>query len=83
MEGFDNERIHIPQVLKTDLTLEALQDFKANTPKTSVFDLMATIYNYMSECYTSSDIRTRATAVKVLTDEIAVELLAELEGLEP
>lgn len=54
-----------------------------NVPHTTVFDLMTTIYNYMSECYTSSDIRTRATAVKVLTDEIAVELMTELEGLEP
>ena len=73
MEGFDNER----------LKAETLQEKKANVPHVTVFDLMTTIYNYMSECYTSSDIRTRATAVKVLTDEIAVELLTELEGLEP
>ncbi len=83
MEGFDNERLHIPEVLKTDLTLEALQDVKANKPKTSVFDLMATIYNYMSECYTHSDIYNRTKAIKVLTEEIAAELLAEIEGLEP
>lgn len=56
---------------------------RINVPHVTVYELMTTIYNYMSECYTSSDIRARATAVKVLTDEVAVELLAELEGLEP
>lgn len=82
MEGFENERDY-GAILTERLKAEALQEKKANVPHVTVFDLMATIYNYMSECYTSSDIRTRATAVKVLTDEIAVELLAELEGLEP
>lgn len=82
MEGFDNERDY-GAILTERLKAEALQEKKANVPHVTVFDLMTAIYNYMSECYTSSDIRTRATAVKVLTDEIAVELLAELEGLEP
>lgn len=54
-----------------------------NVTNVTVFDLMTVIYNYISECYTSSEIRTKATAVKVLTDEIAEELLTELEGLEP
>lgn len=75
MEGGENKKVHVAD-LAEKLAL-------VNVPHTTVFDLMTTIYNYMSECYTSSDIRTRATAVKVLTDEIAVELLAELEGLEP
>lgn len=82
MEGFDNERDY-GAILTERLKAEALQAKKTNVPQVPVFDLMATIYNYMSECYTSSDIRARASAVKVLTDEIAVELLAELEGLEP
>ena len=82
MEGFENERDY-GAILTERLKAEALQEKKVNVPHVTVFDLMATIYNYMSECYTSSDIRTRATAVKVLTDEIAVELMAELEGLEP
>ena len=82
MEGFENERDY-GAILTERLKAEALQEKKANVPHVTVFDLMATIYNYMSECYTSSDIRTRATAVKVLTDEVAVELMAELEGLEP
>lgn len=55
----------------------------ANVPHTTVFDLMSTIYNYMSECYTHSAILEKAKAVKILTDEITTELLLELEGLEP
>ena len=74
MEGGENKKV------LADL---AEKPAVVNVPHTTVFDLMTTIYNYMSECYTTSDIRTRATAVKVLTDEIAVELLTELEGLEP
>ena len=75
MDGNENKKLDVTE-LAEKLAL-------VNVPHTTVFDLMTTIYNYMSECYTSSDIRTRATAVKVLTDEIAVELMAELEGLEP
>lgn len=74
MEGGENKKVLADLAEKLAVV---------NVPHTTVFDLMTTIYNYMSECYTSSDIRTRATAVKVLTDEIAVELLTELEGLEP
>lgn len=74
MEGSENKKVLADLAEKLAVV---------NVPHTTVFDLMTTIYNYMSECYTSSDIRTRATAVKVLTDEIAVELMAELEGLEP
>ena len=75
MEGNENKKLDVKE-LSEKLAV-------VNVPHTTVFDLMTTIYNYMSECYTSSDIRTRATAVKVLTDEIAVELMTELEGLEP
>lgn len=54
-----------------------------NVPHVTVYDLMTTIYNYMSECYNRSDIYSKALAVKLLIDEISQELLAELEGLEP
>lgn len=74
MEGGENKKVLADLAEKLAVV---------NVPHTTVFDLMTTIYNYMSECYTTSDIRTRATAVKVLTDEIAVELMTELEGLEP
>ncbi len=62
---------------------EKLNEKVKNIPHTTVFDLMSTIYNYMSECYTRSDILERTKAVKVITDEISVELLTELEGLKP
>lgn len=75
MDGDEKKKVNVAD-LAEKLAL-------VNVPHTTVFDLMTTIYNYMSECYTSIDIRTRATAVKVLTDEIAVELQTELEGLEP
>ena len=55
----------------------------ANVPHVTVFDLMGTIYNYMSECYTTGELLEKTRAVKVLTDSISQELLAELEGLEP
>lgn len=74
MEGGENKKVLADLAEKLAVV---------NVPHTTVFDLMTTIYNYMSECYTTSDIRTRATAVKVLTDEIAVELMTEMEGLEP
>lgn len=73
MDGFDNER----------LKAEALQEKKANVPHVTVFDLMATIYNFMSECYTTGELLEKTRAVKVLTDSISKELLEELEGLEP
>ena len=54
-----------------------------NIPHVTVFDLMATIYDFMSECYTTGELLEKTRAVKVLTDSISNELLEELEGLEP
>ena len=75
MEGNENKRVYVAD-LAEKLAL-------ANVPHITVFDLMQTIYNYMSECYTHSAILEKTRAVKVLTDSISQELLAELEGLEP
>lgn len=82
MEGFDNERNYGANLTER-LKAEAIQEKKANVPYVTVFDLMSTIYNYMSECYTQSAILEKTRAVKVLVDSISQELLAELEGLEP
>lgn len=62
---------------------EKLNEKVKNIPHTTVFDLMTTIYNYMSECYNRSDVLNRTKAVTVIADEISQELLTELEGLEP
>lgn len=82
MEGFDNERDY-GAILTERLKAEALQEKKANVPHVTVFNLMVTIYNFMSECYTTGELLEKTRAVKVLTDSISKELLEELEGLEP
>ena len=75
MDGNENKKVDVTELAEKLAML--------NVPRTTVFDLMTTIYNYMSECYTHSAILEKARAIKVLTDEITDELLAELEGLEP
>ena len=56
---------------------------KANMTRVTVFELMKTIYNFMSECYTTGELLEKTRAIKVLTDSISQELLLDMEGLEP
>ena len=51
--------------------------------RVTVFELMKTIYNFMSECYTTGELLEKTRAIKVLTDSISQELLLDMEGLEP
>lgn len=56
---------------------------KANIARVTVFELMKTIYNFMSDCYTTGELWEKTRAIKVLADSICVELTDDLEGLEP
>ena len=75
MEGNENKKL--------DVTELAEKLAMANFQRVTVFELMKTIYNFMSECYTTGELREKTRAIKVLADSISQELLAELEGLEP
>ena len=75
MEGNENKKLDVTE-LAEKLAL-------ANVQRVTVFELMKTIYNFMSECYTTGELWEKTRAIKVLADSISQELIEELEGLEP
>ena len=79
MEGNENKRIDLRPLLSDKLAKE----IKAYVPHVTVFELMTTIYNFMSDCYTTGELLEKTRAVKVMTDSISKELIEDLEGLEP
>ena len=81
MEGNENKKVHVSDLAeKITLMFEAK---KANLTRVTVFELMKTIYNFMSDCYTTGELWEKTRAIKVLADSICVELTDDLEGLEP
>lgn len=81
MEGNEKKMVNAADLAEKIAAMFEIN--KANIARVTVFELMKTIYNFMSDCYTTGELWEKTRAIKVLADSICVELTDDLEGLEP